>query len=60
MRNSNPGVARDSVADLVDDRLHVGRRRALAGLDEVGVLVGDERAADPEATKTDPIDQFTR
>ena len=42
------GLASDSVADLVDDGLHVGGRRPVSGLDEVGVLVGDERATDPK------------
>ena len=40
--------------------LHVGGGRTLAGLDEVGVLLGDERATDPEPTKAEPVDQLAR
>ena len=47
-------------ADLVDHCLHVGGGRAIAGLDEIGVLVGHERATDTEAAQTDAIDQLAR
>ncbi len=53
-----PGLGGDAIADLVDHGLDVVGRRPLAGLDEVGVLVGDEGAADPETTKVETIDQL--
>src|SRR4051812_1604748 len=44
--------------DVVDQASHIGRGRALFGDDEVGVLLGDARAAHAEALQAGRIDSL--
>src|SRR3954447_25905574 len=51
---------RHALTNAIDQRFHVRCRRAVAGLDEVGVFVRNVGAADPHPAQADAIDQLTR
>src|SRR4051794_11074094 len=51
---------RHALTNAIDQRFHVRCRRAVAGLDEVGVFVRNVSAADAHPAQSDAIDQLTR